>query len=103
MRLIDADATLELLRSLGSRDYRRKEGTIADSMKMILHPKYTPTIEAEPVRHGRWERQEEDGLYWYECSVCGEPTVKKYAKKYGYNYFSHYCPNCGAKMNLEEE
>lgn len=49
MRLIDADATLDLLKSLGSRDYRRKKGTIADAMKMISYEEYTPTIDAVPV------------------------------------------------------
>ena len=49
MRLIDADATFDLLRSLGSRDYRREKGTIMDAMKMISHPEYTPTVDAVPV------------------------------------------------------
>lgn len=49
MRLIDADATLELLRSLGSRDYRREKGTIMDAMKMMAYPEYTPTVDAVPV------------------------------------------------------
>ena len=47
-RLIDADAALKLLRNLGSRDYRRKKGTIMDAMKMLSYDEYTPTIiEAE--------------------------------------------------------
>lgn len=49
MRLIDANATVELLRSLGNRDYRREKGTIADAMKMLSHPAYTPTVDAVPV------------------------------------------------------
>ena len=48
-RLIDADATFKLLRSLGSRDYRREKGTIMDAMKMISHPEYTPTVDAVEV------------------------------------------------------
>ena len=48
-RLIDANATFELLRSLGSRDYRRDKGTIMDAMKMISHPEYTPTVDAVEV------------------------------------------------------
>lgn len=46
-RLIDADAYEEILRGLGSRDYRREKGTICDAIK-FLHPYYAPTIiEAE--------------------------------------------------------
>lgn len=45
------------------------------------------TIEAEPLRHGRWE------LYsttMQECSLC-----KKHTPRHRYNY----CPNCGCKMD----
>lgn len=93
MRLIDADATIELLRSLGSRDYRREKGTIADAMKMLSHSAYTPTIEAEPVRHGRWIISS-DGYYPY-CWDCK-------ARPKGGN-MTKYCPNCGARMDLEGE
>ena len=42
-RLIDADAYGEILRGLGSRDYRREKGTICDAIKM-LQPHYAPTV-----------------------------------------------------------
>ena len=41
--MIDADAYENILRSLGSRDYRREKGTICDAIK-FLHEYYTPTI-----------------------------------------------------------
>lgn len=55
----------------------------------------------EPVRHGRWETKEytieSDGWiteYREEvCSECGEKQIG----------ISNYCPDCGAKMDLEEE
>lgn len=54
---------------------------------------YLPTIEAEPVRHGRWEWR--GGIPW--CSNCGEMPP-------GYSYegdvnTTPYCSNCGAKMD----
>ena len=61
------------------------------------------TVDAEPVRHGKFVGTEYDGYadgypvyYEWECSQCGcvfeeeEPTYK-------------YCPNCGAKMDEEQE
>ena len=54
-----------------------------------------PAVDAEPVKHGRWEWR--GGIPW--CSNCGKmPT--------GYSYdgdvnTTNYCPNCGAKMDLE--
>ena len=50
-----------------------------------------PTIEAEPVRHGKWiEHKDYPGLA-YLCSECGRFTTER----------SHYCPDCGAKMDGE--
>ena len=55
-----------------------------------------PAANVEPVRHGRW--CEPKGGFWKmaKCSLCGEwqPTAGIIPK---------YCPNCGAKMDLEEE
>lgn len=44
-------------------------------------------VDAEPVRHGRWT------FPWTspECSACRK--TQKWTSK--------FCPNCGAKMDLE--
>lgn len=81
MRLIDAD---RLKRQVEGRSWRAKE-------KFIELIDNAPTIEAEPVKHGRWEWI---GGYGYqyrcsECIMCAERRTK-------------YCPNCGAKMDAEE-
>lgn len=59
-----------------------------------------PAADAEPVRHGAWYpcfedwRQQQEGN---KCSVCG-------FEYYGTGIRSfHYCPNCGSKMDLEDE
>lgn len=46
---IEREATLKLLQSLGSRDYRREKGTICDAIKMIMHPHYTPAADVVEV------------------------------------------------------
>ena len=54
---------------------------------------YLPTIEAEPVRHGRWvERPNTKGQVY--CSECG--TLEKTTDN---NFKSMHCPHCGAKMD----
>ena len=55
-----------------------------------------PTVDAAPVKHGRWLSDEEDIALGMEahCSECCCSVVNK---RY------HYCPNCGAKMDLEDE
>lgn len=52
--------------------------------------------DVEPVRYGRWGKKQ--GGFWEfaACSLCGEktPTV---------GIMPNFCPNCGAKMELEDE
>lgn len=43
-RLIDADEAIKILKSLGNRDYRRKNGTIQEAEKMLRFDEYIPTI-----------------------------------------------------------
>ena len=57
-----------------------------------------PTIEAEPVVHGRFEaiRYGYGCLQIATCSVCGE---KQGLYINGRLPSWNYCPNCGAKMD----
>lgn len=80
MRLIDAD-------SLETHETYNGEWVMvvfADDIDA------TPTIEAEPVRHGRWEDKPHKMMDECPCcSECGSFNPIKY----------RYCPNCGAKMD----
>lgn len=105
---IEREATLKTLQKLGSRDYRRTQGTIADAVKMIMHPHYTPTADVAEVRHGEWV----DG----HCTECGKEAMYSTFDEPIYDYdweenlrYSHtetnveyqltdYCPHCGADM-----
>ena len=57
------------------------------------------TADVVPVRHGRWLGWGKSGTPTYEnygtCSVCGEDAEI-------YTEHRNYCPNCGAKMDLED-
>jgi DNA-directed RNA polymerase subunit RPC12/RpoP len=59
-----------------------------------------PTIDAEPIINAFWKKRIEHGAYWYACSNCDEHVPKN---RYGYDYFSRRCPNCGAKMDFERK
>ena len=52
-----------------------------------------PTIEAEPIRHGRWIFNPKDAIEMMftlpKCSECGAESPNG----------GNYCSNCGAKMN----
>lgn len=84
MRLVNAHLVQEIAdREIG--------GETASLVQYVLS--HTPTIEAEPVRHGRWERKRHKlfgNSYDYVCSACGcDYALAEY----------DYCPNCGAKMD----
>ena len=95
---IEREATIELLRSLGSRDYRGEKGTIQEAIKMVSFPEYTPSADVTPVRHGKWVQvivhvEFEDGFVDRAeeyCSACHEQNEKR---------CTYFCPNCGAKMD----
>lgn len=58
---IEREATIELFRSLGSRDYRREKGTIQDAIKMVSSGEYTPAADVAPVVRCR------DCVHWREA------------------------------------
>ena len=45
----EREKTVELLRSLGNREYRKENGTIQEAIKMISYPEYTPAADVVPV------------------------------------------------------
>ena len=64
-----------------------------------FHTKRGKDIEYIKVKHGRWIRKESKRSYWFECSECGYPPP---LDKFKREWFSNYCPNCGAKMDERE-
>ena len=53
-------------------------------------------IDAAPVVHGRWVYGEDVDI---QCSVCGADAFTEGDYR---QVKSRYCPNCGAKMDLED-
>lgn len=91
MRLIDADALFSEIKT------REDESDmpalwyngVAFARWFIFH---APTIEAEPVKHGEWVREDEYSDLWV-CDQCG----------FAVEYKDNYCPNCGARMDGGDE
>ena len=54
-----------------------------------------PTIEAEPVRHGRWENIDQSFAHVY-CSECGAASDKHLVKRY------KGCPFCLCIMDATD-
>lgn len=63
--------------------------------------KELPTIDAVPVRHGKWIDEGRYDKFFphhrWRCSECGE-----YVYEIDVPWFK-YCPECGAKMDEERK
>lgn len=109
---ISREAVIEKIREAGCTDCGGSSGTICgfcDFENAVRLVNGLPTADVEPVRHGWWEGYSytsycgtnadgepvyRDGVAYY-CSnpKCRRKTVVK----------ENYCPNCGAKMDLEDD
>ena len=93
-RLIDADALIERLKAIrdlyGTKNERERAargGVVA----CICAVHDAPTVNAEPVRNGRWIDWSMWGESKYQCTECNAEM----------KYKTNFCPRCGAKMESE--
>ena len=84
-RLIDADA----LKLTGCCVTNNDGSTTVKAAVMEEDIDNAPTIDAEPVRHGKWVVTTE-GIV--KCSECKRKFIL---------LKENYCPNCGARMDEE--
>ena len=97
MKLINADALCAYLnewsRKLHAGVYHN-DAIIMDVLTSVFeYIANMPTVDAEPVRHGRWIF--DNGVdHCYKCSECKGAKPPHYIA-------DNYCPNCGAKMDEE--
>lgn len=98
MRLIDADALkkengLDLAVKYGNKTALQRHESYSTMMLYEIADMIddAPTIEAEPVRRGRWMFIEEKNGYLWKCSNCKGNFDQRFS----------YCPHCGAKMDGE--
>lgn len=65
--------------------------------------KELPAADVEEVKHGKWIGKQLDNFRKYEviCSNCDWIGIENY-DSYDNPFEFNYCPNCGAKMNLED-
>ena len=102
MRLIDADALYEKTFCTAAATMNNPYG--GDSAVLLDDIDNAPTIEAEHVKHGRWisVEDEEHPCDEWDCTACGQRRTflcEMDADDMKEDY--PYCPNCGAKMDLE--
>lgn len=109
MRLIDAEALKE---TIGKYEFNAPNEKYKQGGECVLNfymPKIiddAPTVDAAPVRHGKWINKWSDNYdgYCNKCSLCGEYDALSrddYEFRGGKirDNNSNYCPNCGAIMD----
>lgn len=88
MRRIDADELYKKAMDIIQDKASYKAFAIINAISIA------PTIEAEPVRHGKWKHVA--GMN-SKCSECGRYfPVKEFDSR---PFDINFCPNCGAKMD----
>ena len=96
---IEREAVHDLVQSLTKYAWaspvRNEQRVTVDADDVQFGVDKIPSADVAPVRHGRWIETGKGllGTASYKCSDCEFP-MPFYN---GYNY----CPNCGAKMDLE--
>lgn len=77
---------------------RRKSLLVGDKTvpvdAFIKFLKNRPTVDAEPIRYGRWIKGMLPTYGGWKCSLCNRNMVLRKP---------NYCPNCGAKMDRGAE
>ena len=93
-RLIDADALKEYIDCGHLRNPCEVCFSELDVVNLI---DAQPTIDAEPVRHGKWiplyNGEYKGGAYWFECSECKAVVTG------GLQSGNRFCKGCGARMD----
>ena len=90
MRLIDADKAVEQINEW-LHQTRAIPLNTSYHFELLGCIKDSPTIDAEPVVRGEWVDLNRNYSFFVICGACKGPHFQK----------SKYCPNCGAKMEVE--
>ena len=89
MRLINADALIDTL-------YDHEFASYIDKGEVSTVINDEPTVDAEPVKHGKWKKIR--GAI--NCSACKSSSWSMSFE--GLVTAFNYCPNCGARMEKPE-
>lgn len=95
MESIERKAVVEKLNAIGGCDASDEWSNGWDKAidAAIEAVEKLPVGNIAPVLHCEWK--ESNGIF--ECSNCGYCFEHE-----GYKHFFHFCPNCGAKMDIDK-
>lgn len=98
---IEKDALVRMLRAKAEMGRLSEYSVCFDNVAKMIE--LLPAADVEEVEHGKWMGKQLDNFRKYEvtCSNCGWIGIENYDSYNDPSDFN-YCPNCGAKMDLED-
>ena len=98
---IEKDALVRMLRAKAEMGRLSEYSVCFDNVAKMIE--LLPAADVEEVKHGKWIGKQLDNFRKYEvtCSNCGWIGIENYDSYNDPSDFN-YCPNCGAKMDLED-
>ena len=73
-----------------------------DAIEIMAEVHYMPAADVVEVRHGRWLTTDAYPHHLY-CSVCYKTYAKNAKWVNELDLPTNYCPNCGTRMDKEDE
>ena len=73
-----------------------------DAIEIMAEIHYMPAADVVEVMHGRWMTTDAYPHHLY-CSVCYKTYAKNAKWVNELDLPTNYCPNCGARMDKEDE
>lgn len=98
---IDREALITKFKKMELGEHGLVERLFADGVYAVIAA--FPSADVAPVVHGRWIKDNDsfqinDYCCYFDhtCSECGKIISDRYE-------LPNYCPNCGAKMDEQED
>ena len=90
-KLIDEQTAYDVLTDYYHHSTDTQHAALKEALEMV------PTVDAVPVRHGKWKHKKD--LKQFFCDQCGEPSLTEDDIYFYGMEFPNFCPNCGAQMD----
>ena len=103
VRLIDAKLLTTNIAQI-AKNCARSDAQKALIGRILFMIENMPTIEAEPVKHGRWElitQNKFTGTKTLRCTYCKNYFVVRDDTLNAGRGDANFCPNCGSKHRMD--
>lgn len=97
---IEREKVVSKFEAIKNRGVSLKDAIYLDGVMAVLDT--IPAADISEARHGRWLTTDAYPHHLY-CSVCYKTYAKNAKWVNELDLPTNYCPNCGARMDKEDE